>query len=63
MHWDLPCNTHTRLLCFVMCIGLQSYGEFQIAVAAQTAVGTGPYTRAHVVRTQEDGKTRHIPVR
>jgi len=41
-------------------IGLQSYGEFQIDVAAQTSVGTGQYTQASVVRTLEDGKTKYI---
>ena len=36
--------------------GLQNYIEYEVAVAAQTAVGTGPYSIAQNFTTPEGGK-------
>ena len=36
--------------------GLQGYVEYEVAIAAQTAVGTGPYYNVTNFTTPEDGK-------
>ena len=46
-------------ICILQCVrtGLQSYGEYEVAVAAKTAVGTGPYSIAQNFTTPEGGKS------
>ena len=36
--------------------GLPGYVEYEVAIAAQTAVGTGPYYNVTNFTTPEDGK-------
>ena len=47
MHWFIKWTTYA---------GLQGYSDFQVAVAAQTAVGTGPYFMVPPNKTLESGK-------
>jgi len=37
-------------------VGLQGYSQIQVAVAARTAKGIGPYSSASVIQTPTDGK-------
>ena len=48
---------YCQLRTFTYNTGLQGYSQFQVAVAAQTAKGTGPYAMASVVQTPVDGKS------
>ena len=46
-------------ICILQCvhIGLQNYGEYEVAVAAKTAVGTGPYSIAQNFTAPEGGES------
>lgn len=45
---------------WIIYAGLQGYSEFQVAVAAQTAVGTGPYFMVPPNKTLESGKILQV---
>ena len=46
-------------ICILQCVrtGLQNYGEYEVAVAAKTAVGTGPYSIAQNFTAPEGGES------
>ena len=50
--------THT-CICILQCVrtGLRNYGEYEVAVAAKTAVGTGPYSIAQNFTAPEGGES------
>ena len=50
--------THT-CICILQCVrtGLRNYGEYEVAVAARTAVGTGPYSIAQNFTAPEGGES------
>ena len=53
------CARAHMCICILQCvhIGLQNYGEYEVAVAAKTAVGTGPYSIAQNFTAPEGGES------